>query len=76
MTGPEFLAWRQSLSLAQQGAAGALGLNLRTVQRYEAGTLPIPLCAALACRWLETERTLRAILDPAAAGGRASIPTP
>ena len=68
MTGPEFVAWRQSLSLAQQGAAGALGLNLRTIQRYEAGTLPIPLCAALACRWLETERTLRAILDPAAAG--------
>ena len=31
MTGAEFVSWRQSLSLAQQGAAVALGLNLRTI---------------------------------------------
>ena len=64
MTGPEFVSWRQSLSLAQLGAAGALGLNLRTVQRYEAGTLPIPLSVALAAKWLTAEKQLRALLAP------------
>ena len=78
MTGRDLTAWRLSLALGPKAAATALGLSLSTIQRYEAGTLSIPLCAALACRWLETERTLRAILDPAAAGraprSPASVP--
>lgn len=65
MTGPEFAAWRSTLALTQHGAANALGLNLRTIQRYEAGTLNIPQAVILASRWLTTERQLFAILRDA-----------
>lgn len=65
MTGPDFASWREAQGLAQQAAAVALGLNLRTVQRYEAGTQDIPTPVALACRWLDTQRRLNLILEGA-----------
>ena len=60
MTGPEFLAWRQRLSLSRKRAAEALGMSESQIVDYEAGhkrgtdrAAPIPRVVALACQALE-----------------------
>ena len=52
MTPAAFTSWRLSLSLSVDAAAEALGISRSTIQRYEAGTLPIPVSVALATRYL------------------------
>ena len=37
MTAAEFVTWRKHLDLTQTGAAQLLGVDIRTVQRWEAG---------------------------------------
>lgn len=49
MTPTDFRAWRKSLHLSQAAAAIALGLGKRTVEKYEAGELPVPKPVRLAC---------------------------
>ncbi len=53
MTGPDFTAWRTRMALTQGEAAKRLGLDPRTVQRYEAGQLGIARTTILACAYLE-----------------------
>ena len=53
MTGAEFSVWRARLGWTQAFVAISLGVNLRTLQRWEKGTLPLSLPIALACRYLE-----------------------
>ena len=62
MTAAEFTAWRERMRWAQQAAATALGLNLRTVQRYEKSPRPVPVSVGLGARWIEAERKLREII--------------
>ncbi len=52
MTGADLRAWRESMGYSQQRASEALGLALRTVQRYEADDLPLSRHMALACGYL------------------------
>jgi DNA-binding XRE family transcriptional regulator len=57
----EFAAWRERMGMTQQDAARALGLHLRTAQRYDAGeATPHPI--TLACAYLELVRTLKGLL--------------
>jgi transcriptional regulator with XRE-family HTH domain len=42
-------AWRERLGMTQQQAAVALGLERRTLIRYELGERSIPKAVALAC---------------------------
>lgn len=52
MTPASFTAWRATLGLSQAEAANSLGVVKSTIQRYEAGSLPIPLAVQLATRYL------------------------
>lgn len=65
MTGSEFKAWRKSLGLTQEGAAGALGISRRGVQMYEKSEAPVPRRVELACQKLtadhETEHANRLV---------------
>lgn len=61
MTGAILADWRSCLGLTQQRAGDLLGVTRRTVQLYEAGSQPIPLSIALACRavlegWADFDR--------------------
>lgn len=56
-----FTEWRTRLDLTQQGAAEALGLHLRTAQRYDKGTA-IPRAITLACAYLELKHRLSLLL--------------
>lgn len=52
MEAPEFAAWRESLSLTQEQAAGYLGVTARTIKNLEGGKSPITDGMAYACRYL------------------------
>lgn len=54
----DFATWRSRLNMTQQAAAEALGLHLRTVQRYDKGDDPAPRAVLLACAYLELRRRL------------------
>ena len=62
MTPSDLTSWRLALGLTVKAAGEALGLSLSTVQRYEAGSLPIPLAVHLACRYLTLRNTLLPLL--------------
>jgi Helix-turn-helix domain len=49
----DFRAWRHRHRLTQTGAGKLLGLTLRAVQHYEAGTRGIPRTTELACWAIE-----------------------
>jgi hypothetical protein len=49
------------MGMTQQDAAGALGLHLRTAQRYDAGE-KTPHHLTLACAYLEMVRALKGLL--------------
>ena len=51
-----FRAWRKDRELTQEGAATALGLSLRMVRYYEAGSHLLPKTVRLACAGLDLER--------------------
>ncbi|GJD95531.1 DUF2442 domain-containing protein [Methylobacterium iners] len=51
-----FRAWRKERGLTQEGAAKALGLSLRMVRYYEAGTHLLSKTVRLACAGLDLER--------------------
>lgn len=52
MTGPELQKLIDKLKTTQVGAARELGLDPRTIRRYIAGDLDIPLTVQYAMRWL------------------------
>lgn len=65
MTSAELFAWRTRLGLSQQKAAAVLHYDIRTIQRYEKGTLDVPFLVEQLCRYLELRHTLRSYLgDP------------
>ena len=49
MTPETFKAWRKRLSLSQREAAARIGISLRQLQNYEAGSAVVPQTVALAC---------------------------
>ena len=62
MAPASFTSWRLSMGFSPQAASDALGVHMRTIQRYEAGSLPIPLAVHLACRYLTLRNTLLPLL--------------
>ena len=52
MTPKEFREARHSLGLSQAKIAGELGVNVRTIKRWEAGDTNIPKTVELAIRTL------------------------
>lgn len=46
LTAAELRQWRKRRRLTQTAAATVLGLNLRSIQRYEKGELPVPATVA------------------------------
>lgn len=67
MTPSEFRAWLRRLTLTQAQAARAFGMMRRQIQRYFAGTTPVPRTTALACWALEQQS---AALVPMGASSR------
>ena len=63
LTPSEFRAWREGRG-GHSDVADELGLSASTIQRYEAGTLPVPLSVSLACRYLALVSLLRGVLPP------------
>ena len=63
LTPSEFRTWREGRG-GHERAADELGLSASTIQRYEAGTLPVPLSVSLACRYLQLVATLNQVLPP------------
>jgi transcriptional regulator with XRE-family HTH domain len=58
-----FSEWRAAMNLTAQQAAEALGLHMRTVQRYDtADDERIPKHVKLACAYLRLMRDLQALL--------------
>jgi plasmid maintenance system antidote protein VapI len=49
MTPASFSAWMNRLKLNKSEAASALGIARSTLDRYLAGSVPIPQSIALAC---------------------------
>lgn len=58
MQGKDFLEWRQENGLSQEQAAQELGVNRRTVIRYEQGRSKIPVAVSLACAAISAELAL------------------
>jgi len=57
MTRQEYKRIRESLGLTQGQLAKSTGLRLNTISRRERGELPITKEAALALRFLQSERS-------------------
>jgi len=55
VTGPEFRAVRRQLGQSLRGLAALLGVDFKTIDRWERDVYPVPLMAALAMRWLAHE---------------------
>ena len=50
MTPQQLRSLRRKLGLSQRGLAGLLDYDLRTIQRWEAGDMPIPKVVELALK--------------------------
>jgi transcriptional regulator with XRE-family HTH domain len=48
MNAPEFAALRNALGMSRNKLADALGLNERSIRRYESGERPIPKTVQMA----------------------------
>jgi len=68
MTSNELKAWRAHWRISQSELAKLLGINIRTVAHWEAGTSPTPPYLDLALETL-ARRTAADLLERAAAAG-------
>lgn len=50
-----FRAWRKRHGLAEAAAADLLGVDVKTITRYEAGETALPSVAKLACETLDSQ---------------------
>jgi len=60
MTPAELRRVLDRAGLSQRGAARELDLNERTVRKYVAGRIPIPLTVELALKWVLEHRAVEA----------------
>jgi len=60
VTPTELRAQLEKSGLSQRAAARELGLDERTMRKYCAGALPVPLVVELALKWIVTHRPLAA----------------
>lgn len=65
MTPAEIIELREQAGMTQQQLADALGLNRRTIYRYEIGEITIPFYKELALRQVLTGRSIT-VAKPAA----------
>jgi len=56
MSPTELRAQLEKGGLSQRGAARELGLDERTMRKYCAGALPVPLVVQLALKWIVEHR--------------------
>lgn len=63
MTGREFRMARNQLGESLRGLAALLGVDFKTIDRWERDVYPVPLMAALAMCWLAHEQdvTIKAL---------------